>query len=143
MVLLHLYIQSCSGCTPNLAIRRHFRIGFRAKIVVYVCGLTFAFGGRSAGAEQQQVDEVFAVPDQQLLVLLNPAERTVEELTVLHVRLQVLFFFVPGGLDKPKPHQTLRGAVGCRSVHLYDTRIHTSRVNKKQHLTLIFRFKSL
>lgn len=69
--------------------------------------LTFALGGCSAGAEQQQVDEVFAVPDQQLLVLLNPAERAVEELTVLHVGLQVLFLFVPGGLNQPQPHQAL------------------------------------
>lgn len=69
--------------------------------------ITFALGRSSTGAEQQQVDEVFAVPDQQLLVLLDPAERAVEELAVLHVGLQVLLLFVPGGLDEPQPHQTL------------------------------------
>lgn len=80
--------------------------GYRAKEDAFSC-ITFALGRSSAGTEQQQVDEVFAVPDQQLLVLLNPAERAVEELAVLHIGLQVLFLFVPGGLDEPQPHQTL------------------------------------
>lgn len=85
--------------------------------------ITFALGRSSAGAEQQQVDEVLAVPHQQLLVLLNAAERAVEELAVLHVGLQVLLLFVPGRLDEPQPHQALRGAVGRRGVHLDDTHI--------------------
>lgn len=46
--------------------------GFNFNIVYLE--LTFAFGGSSAGAEQQQIDEIFAVPHQQLLILLNAAQ---------------------------------------------------------------------
>lgn len=47
---------------------------------------TFGLGRCSAGVEQQQVHQLFAVPHQQLLILLNASQRAIEELSIFNVR---------------------------------------------------------